>query len=205
MKNVSNQKKGKGFLLTLLGLLLIWNMNAQVQSGLYSDCLVLSVNKSSNQVSGYVWRYIYNDDNPSLGIYQTCYLFFKGNYTNLQDTIKINIYNSFDSKSIANGNLYCIGNKMFFQINANIISCMNAFDFKNGELFELKKGISLLFCSRIKANKAFFYIDKKRLNNHLIKGDFISISKTSNDLYLVHYIDKNGKTIEGWIKKNDVE
>ena len=203
MRTVSNKKNWKITLTILLGLFLICQGNAQVKSGLYSNCLIFSVNQESNQVSGYLWRYIYNDDNPKLGIYQTCYLFFKGQYKNLHDTI--NIYDYFDQMPIAKGNLLCNGNKIFFQTGSSIISCMNTFDFQDGESFELTKSISIMFCSRIKISKSFFYKEKRKTNEYLTKGDFVSILDIMNDLYLVQYIDNTGKTIEGWIKKSDVE
>jgi len=138
-----------------------------------------------------------------LGIYQTCYLFFKGQYKNLHDTI--NIYDYFDQMPIAKGNLLCNGNKIFFQTGSSIVSCMNTFDFQDGESFELIKSISIRFCSRIKNNKSFFYKEKRITNKYLAKGDFVSILDITNNLYLIQYINKNGKTIEGWIKKSDVE
>ena len=140
-----------------------------------------------------------------MGIYQTCYLFFKGQYKNLHDTININIYDYFDQMPIAKGNLLCNGNKIFFQTGSSIVSCMNTFDFQDGESFELIKSISIRFCSRIKNNKSFFYKEKRITNKYLAKGDFVSILDITNNLYLIQYINKNGKTIEGWIKKSDVE
>jgi len=205
MRNVSNQKKGKITLFIIVGLFLIRQSNAQVKSGLYSNSLMFSINQESSQVSGYLWRYVYNNDDPKLGIYQTCYLFFKGQYKNLHDTIKIDIYDYFNTVPISKGNLLCNNNEIFFQTNSNIISCMNVFDFQGGEFFELTKSISIKFCSRIKVIKSFIYNEKRKVTNSLTKGDFVSVLDIKNGLCLIQYIDKNGKTIEGWIKKSDVE
>ena len=183
----------------------IYKISAQERSGIYSNSLVISVNDKNKQITGYLWKNIYVDDDIKKGIYFSCYLYFKGYYRSLNDTVQLDIFDSFDTLSIAKGKLDFVKNEILLTINKRITACQNVFDLIGGESFDLDKKIPIIYCGRIKSSKAHFYKNNTKSKSYLIKGDFVSILKVLDDNCFVQYYDKNSKLIEGWIKKIDVE
>ena len=201
--NVNNMKT---FLVIFLVILFNHNMSfSQLRSGIYSNSLMLGIDKQNKKISGYLWRNIYEDDDPKKGIYVSCYLFFKGSFSSLSKPIKVSFYNSFDSLSVSEGVISYDKNELMVKMNKKVISCQNVFDLTNGESFELSKFISISSCKIIKTNKAFFYKNSLKTKTYLVKGDFVAIVKYENDFFHIYYFNKDNKLIEGIIKKTDVE
>jgi hypothetical protein len=91
-------------------------------------------------------------------------------------------------------------------LTESVISCSNIFDLKFGEVFKMGSPIEIIKCSRVISERAYLWENGKRKKIYLIKGDFVAIIQEKNkSLVKVKYKNKNLQTIEGWIKKSDVE
>lgn len=176
--------------------------------GYSDDNITICINEKENKVSGFLTANLYIDDIPKKGIYQSCNIFFSGSFLNLNSSVKIKAYYSLDSSHFTLGeiNIDKKSGTCKITLEEPVISCMNIFDLKFGETFNLANPLPIKECRRIKAEKAYFWKEGKREKIYIIKGDFVAIiQEKNNNLIKILYKNKDLKTIEGWIKKSDLE
>ena len=181
---------------------------SQFFQGYSDENLTICIDKKEKKISGFLNANLYVDDNPKLGVYQSCNLFFKGNFNNLESPTEIKFYNNFDFESFTTGNISIneITKICKIILKDQSFSCSNIFDLKSGEVFSLGAPAKIIRCARIVSEKAYFWVNGKRTKTYLLKGDFVAIlDENKNTDLKIKFINKNLKTIEGWIKKSDVE
>ncbi|MFC0186145.1 hypothetical protein SAMN04515674_12372 [Pseudarcicella hirudinis] len=76
------------------------------------------------------------------------------------------------------------------------------------ELYKVETFLGVKY-AKIKIDKSFiFSLPTKRTNIYILKDDPVQVLETKDDWLKIRYYgnsEENGKTIEGWIKKTDVE
>lgn len=176
--------------------------------GYSNENLTLCIDKKEKKISGFINANLYVDNDTESGVYQSCNLFFKGNFKDLDNSIEISVFNSFELMQFTSGNIIIDEELKTCKISLkdHSISCSNIFDLKSGEIFNLDSPLRLLKCTRILADRSFFWDNGKRKKTYLVKGDFVAIIEEQKNTYLkILYVNKNLITTTGWIKKTDVE
>lgn len=184
------------------------NCKSQGLNGFSDENLTICIDKKENKVSGFINANLYVDDRPEKGIYQSCNVYFIGNFLNLDSPFKIQVYNGVESGQFTFGEIIINEKERLIKISLkeSVISCSNIFDLKFGEVFKMGSPIEIIKCSRVISERAYLWKNGKRKKIYLIKGDFVAIIQEKNkSLVKVKYKNKNLQTIEGWIKKSDVE
>jgi hypothetical protein len=175
----------------------------KIQSGVYDNALLIAVNSSSNQLTGYYENYTGWDEESNSPRF-SCVFYIEGEITDSK--FSITTYYPNYSETILGYIEINSDSSINIKLAEEHGGCWNVEHFANEpNKFSIEENKDWIAIKFVKSDKAYFYNEKsedKKRKAYIIKNDFVLIKKIEGDWAYGVY---EGKTItKGWIKLSDL-